>query len=208
MDWYAFGGYYYKKNGGGTQYYTASIVSAKNWDKTSDTTLYAKWVSLIGTAYQGGIVFYIFQPDDLAYFPGETHGLIAATADQSELIQWYNGSYTETCATATALGTGQANTTTIVNSQGGRSYAAKLCDDYTKTDTGTGVEYDDWFLPSKDELNILYQNRTAVGGFSVAFYWSSSELNSSSAYCQTFSNGNQYYRSKDNELRVRPVRAF
>ena len=40
---YTFGGYYTTTNGGGTQYYTANGASAKNWDKTAATTLYAKW---------------------------------------------------------------------------------------------------------------------------------------------------------------------
>ena len=43
---YTFGGYYTGTDGGGTQYYTAAGASAKNWDKTSATTLYAKWTAL------------------------------------------------------------------------------------------------------------------------------------------------------------------
>ena len=42
---YTFGGYYTAKNGGGTQYYTASGASAKNWNITANTTLYAKWTA-------------------------------------------------------------------------------------------------------------------------------------------------------------------
>ncbi|GHT33703.1 hypothetical protein FACS189434_08500 [Bacteroidia bacterium] len=42
---YTFGGYYTGQNGTGTQYYTASMTSAKNWDLTSNTTLYAKWTA-------------------------------------------------------------------------------------------------------------------------------------------------------------------
>ena len=44
-DGYSFGGYYTAANGGGTQYYTAAGASARNWDKTSATTLYAKWTA-------------------------------------------------------------------------------------------------------------------------------------------------------------------
>ena len=40
---YTFGGYYTSNNGGGTQYYNANGASARNWDKTAATTLYAKW---------------------------------------------------------------------------------------------------------------------------------------------------------------------
>ncbi|MBP3285200.1 MAG: InlB B-repeat-containing protein [Clostridia bacterium] len=42
---YTFGGYYTETNGGGTQYYKADGSSAKNWDKTAATTLYAKWTA-------------------------------------------------------------------------------------------------------------------------------------------------------------------
>lgn len=42
---YTFGGYYTGTNGSGTQYYTASGTSARSWDKTSATTLYAKWTA-------------------------------------------------------------------------------------------------------------------------------------------------------------------
>ena len=42
---YAFDGYYTGTNGSGTQYYTASGMSARNWDRTSATTLYAKWTA-------------------------------------------------------------------------------------------------------------------------------------------------------------------
>ena len=46
---YIFGGYYTAANGGGTQYYTAAGASAKKWDKTSATTLYAKWTAITST---------------------------------------------------------------------------------------------------------------------------------------------------------------
>lgn len=162
----------------------------------------------IGMAYQGGVIAYILQSVDPGYVSGETHGLIASTADLSNGIQWYNGSYTTTGATGTAIGTGQTNTSAIVNNQGAGSYAAQLCNDYTNADTGTGV-YSDWYLPSKDELNKLYQNKTAVGGFADYYYCSSSEVGSNHAWYQGFGSGSQgYYNKGDNLRRVRAVRAF
>ena len=64
----------------------------------------------LGAYYDGGVVFYIYQSGDPGYVPNEIHGLLCAINDQSDGIQWYNGSYTATGATATAIGRGQANT--------------------------------------------------------------------------------------------------
>jgi len=74
----------------------------------------------------------------------------------------------ETGATGTAIGTRQANTTAIVNTKGIGSYAASLCNDLTVGG------YNDWFLPSKDELDKLHTNKVAIGGFTDDNYWSSS----------------------------------
>jgi len=66
----------------------------------------------------------------------------------------------------------------------------------------------DWYLPSKDELNQLFLQKTTVGGFVVNFYWSSSEYIAASAWGQYFSNGGQNGRIKASNSYVRPVRAF
>ena len=70
--------------------------------------------------------------------------------------------------------------------------------------------FDDWFLPSKDELNLMYQNlkKSNLGGFSEGYYWSSSEDNASDAWSQVFFNGTQYNLYRKPEVRVRAVRAF
>jgi hypothetical protein len=67
---------------------------------------------------------------------------------------------------------------------------------------------DDWFLPSKDELNQMYIWRIAIGGFTSDGYWSSSEFSASIAWSQIFLLGGQSDSDKDSVRYVRPVRAF
>jgi len=181
-------------------FYLPEGLHVLKWQSTSDSVnldaiRFKRETQLaVGIYYLGGIIAYI---DDTG-----KHGLIAAPNDQSDGIQWYNGSYIDTGATETAIGTGKTNTTKIVQSQGNGAYAAKLCDDLVLNG------YSDWYLPSKDELNILYQNRNAIGGFSGDVYWSSSEYNLNFAWFQHFYYSNQIYTAKNYTYGVRAVRAF
>jgi len=160
----------------------------------------------IGEACDGGVVAYILQSGDPGYSATVQHGLIAATGDQGDAIRWALPSYEDTSVpggTGTAIGTGAANTTKIIAQNGaGVAYAAGLARAYM------GGGYRDWYLPSRDELNKLYTNRVAVGGFVSYCYWSSSEFGGSGACYQWFSSGRQSSNLKGWTYAVRAVRSF
>jgi hypothetical protein len=146
----------------------------------------------IGQSYGGGIIFYIDGTGQ--------HGLIAATSDQSIGAQW--GCQGTLIGTSTAIGTGPANTTAIVNGCSTAGIAARICDELVLNG------YNDWFLPSKDELNQMYVQKSAIGGFASNFYWSSTQASNNLAWNQMFGTGYQYNSNKPNTGYVRAVRAF
>jgi len=71
-----------------------------------------------------------------------------------------------------------------------------------------GGGYSDWYLPSKEELSLLYVQEDVVSGFGAVNFWSSSESSAFNAWYQNFSSGYQGFNLKYYVLRVRPVRAF
>ncbi len=156
----------------------------------------------IGDRYQEGIVAHVLQLGEPGYDARIQHGMIAASIDQSLGLTWDTGNHIITSAISKFFGAGHANTTIIVDTQGTGSYAAQLCADL---DFGG---YTDWVLPSTEELNYLYENKSVVGGFTNRGYWSSSEESRSYAWDQNFTNGSQFYNDKATQNCVRAVRAF
>ena len=150
----------------------------------------------VGEGYGGGIVAYLGSEGDFE------NGMISAAEDTSASYQWgCRGTTIGGDATGTAIGTGQKATAAIVAGCSTDS-AAKLCDELSLNG------YTDWFLPSRNELSELYQNKDTIGGFSAAYYWSSSEFSSSLTRRQNFFTGFIGYSFKNNNLRVRGVRGF
>ena len=189
----------------------ATVVNQVNPNSYPDNYISVSCTVAIGDSYGGGIVAYVDGTGQ--------HGLIAATEDQSAGIAWITGGSTQTTwvngvdnsGTSTDYGTGQANTVAMKNQTGYSGGAAQVCDGYTNTETGTGI-YFDWFLPSKDELNLMYTNLylEGFGGFTTGNHWNSSESKSGAHYAwyQIFFNGGQGTNGKYSTYRVRPVRYF
>lgn len=106
--------------------------------------------------------------------------------------------------------TGEANTALLAalgTSPSPAPYvAARHCDNLT------AHGHSDWYLPARNELNILYTNRTTIGGFNLSgsfpagWYWSSSERNLNNSWSQSFSVGLQPSLDKLDGLSVRCVR--
>lgn len=155
-------------------------------------------VRQVGELYGGGIVFYVDAKGQ--------HGLVAALNDQSTGAAWGCSGTPMTHAYGTRRGSGAANTASIVDkdSCATAGIAARICNDLVLNG------YSDWFLPSKDELDLLYTNLKAagLGGFFNASYWSSSAISSTNAWSQHFSNGTQASDTKSSSFRVRAIRRF
>ncbi|MFM7148096.1 MAG: hypothetical protein ACKOW5_17435, partial [Actinomycetales bacterium] len=110
--------------------------------------------------------------------------------------------YKTVLQTSTAIGSGRANTAVIIGVCGNQSAAGAAA-----AYTGGGLS--DWFLPSKDELAQLYNQRGVVGGLAHGYSWSSSQSESywGDAWDQSY-EGIQGGNTKNTDLRVRAVRAF
>ena len=168
---------------------------------------------VIGSTYQGGIIFWL---------DGNGGGLIAAPTDQTNAAQW--GCYgTLLGANGSSIGTGAQNTITIEAGCTASGIAADICANLTLG------EFSDWFLPSREELDLMWLNLADsdgdginlgpsdpnnLGGFlgntgnNFMYYWSSTELNGGGAMFRRFLDGNEYDGGKTILLSVRAVRAF
>jgi hypothetical protein len=172
----------------------------------------------------GGKIFYVSDEGFTMTDNNSTaHYLEAAPADMattltwasSAFLPWYDGDGTgdhvDITGTETAIGTGRKNTALILATDA-NAPAAKACTDYKQR------RKIDWFLPSQDELNQLYVNRSSVGNLKTTEddvndthqYWTSSQTDFTEVYAwyQSFSDGDQGVYFKGSTYSVRAVRAF
>ena len=191
---------------------------------TNASTTYGNAYNIGDTGPGGGIIFYysevgfdVYEPDGSVK---KCHYLEVSKFDLGA-ISWCSKKPRVDCcdiATHSGLGYGKKNTYNIIKSyhRSGtitkENCAAYACHSYSTATTKAG----DWFLPSKDELNLLYQNlgkRVMLSNTTNNdYYWSSSQDDEDDAWHQSFSGGYQnnhgYFYGKDNTRSVRAVRAF
>ena len=149
------------------------------------------------TGPAGGLIFY-----DKGNNRGGWRYLEAAPADLPGQFRWTTERINVNDLDR-AVGRGKSNTQAIMEEAarrgGGFGWAAQACDAFTLND------FDDWFLPSRDELHYMYGNlhMKGLGNFREDYYWSSTG-DGYSAWLEHFSNGSQDTGS--NPHRVRPIR--
>ena len=168
---------------------------------------YGNQLPSIGALINGGIVFYIDETGE--------HGLVAAMEDLEGTYEWgcygidLNGNNSNVSPELDGIGTGLQNTLEKVAGCSETPIAASEALAYESEG------YNDWFLPSKDELLEMYNTignggpEGNVGGFQDDLYWSSSELSNVTAWYVNFSKGYaNSYLDKSNAFRVRAIRSF
>ena len=171
-------------------------TEALNYDQTAKKDDHGCYFYWIGQKYGGGRVFYIDQT--------KKHGLISAEFYLGELgYPWGTGGQNISGADGTFVGTGNQNTIDIVNAFG-EGTAAYAC--YSLDTLG----FDDWYLPSKEELKGLADNLGKIGqaNFTGSYHSSSSEIDENTIW--TVFGANQAFApvSKGSIGCVRPIRSF
>ncbi len=163
----------------------------------------------IGEAFGGGVIFHLWKDN-----AGVEHGLIVDKTDLSTGQAWSNVNATLIGPPAQSSWDGLSNSNAIVGQVGHTISAASFC-----LNSSNGGQ-SDWYLPSIDELSLLWHNRfnvnkslSTLGGATVlpflAHYWSSTENNSNYAWAFFFNVGYADYSFNKNSARyVRAVRAF
>jgi len=197
-------GFYYYNGSSWEGYYS------KNEVDTLIANLQSQITNLpirVGDIVNGGVVFHIFASDEFGFVSGEIHGLVVAMSDVATSEEWgCDGTDLSNVPNVTSntfeRGDGFNNTNAIIQDcpTAPAALAAR----------SLGA---DWFLPSINELNQMYINKTTlegVSGFTAFrdFYWSSSENDNNYAWIQDFYDGNQFKDGKVFTYSVRAVRAF
>lgn len=185
-------------------------------DGTGWTNMEGSASAEVGDYHKGGVVFYVApNPTDLNGDGTDDYGLICAINDQSAGVSW--GCHRKSISNAYNYGIGKGITNSYQINRNCRQspIAVRYCLSYSLT---VGREtYNDWFLPSINELNEIHQHKTIIdstaqakGGsnFANAKYWSSTQNTLYMAEQLDFTNGSRSGKPKNSQYRVRAIRAY
>ncbi|STX88261.1 IPT/TIG domain-containing protein [Legionella feeleii] len=152
---------------------------------------------------------------------GGLQNLIAASADvvtgNANNTTAYSPAPFSLTPAAQSTTDGATNTAAVFSNYGTANYAASFCTNYEIDAAGNSpcqdgnTCYTDWFLPALDQLNCLYQNQVAIGGFATSGqtnYWSSTEVDLDEARTINFLTGVQSTAFKNSLRKSRCVRSF
>ncbi len=187
---------------------TVAATTTTTVAATTTTTAAPVVYSVGDTGPSGGIIFYVdrTRAEGSQYFEAACAGWSDGTCGGDDVTdptaEWGCRGTNISGADGTAIGDGEQNTVDIMRDCSAVGIAARLAG---ALELGG---QDDWFLPSKDDLNQMYIQRIAIGGFTSDGYWSSSEFNEDAAWGQGFNDSTLYNFYKTNAQNVRPVRAF
>lgn len=192
---------------------STKIITRKSSPTTTTTTLALSCASggscVAGdTGPGGGIIFYVDMTRAVGsqYFEAACIGWSDGTCGGFDYVdpkaEWGCRGSLIMGADGTAIGTGEQNTVDIMRDCSALGIAARLAG---ALELGG---QDDWFLPSKDELDQMYEERNEIGGLFSEVYWSSFESSDYNSWYQGLGDGGQYDDSKSYPHYVRPIRAF
>ena len=206
-----------------TKLANARRINGVDFDGTQDINIPSNGL-IAGDVFGGGIVFYTWA--------NGKHGLIAAMDDLASTRNWSSNTTVNTMAKADGIGAGNKNTMLILARQGLEAgpYAASVCNEFkvgiafVDRDGGNfaspeNVYISDWYLPSKNELEVLDSFALQYGGndpnqnwiwVEGRSRWSSTEIDASKAWVLGYVNSipTLVQVLKTSTAFVRPIRMF
>jgi len=130
----------------------------------------------VGDFHEGGVVFYLDETG--------LHGLVS-TLSHLDVAYWGCDSMLVDGADGTAIGDGDQNTMDIFDACSTDSlvHAAYICSTYEVN------EFNDWYLPSKDELQLIKDKENTLANLGIeliGWFWTSSEVDIERAWAINF----------------------
>jgi hypothetical protein len=185
--------------------YATNVVGTSYGDEIS---FYTDYNIEIGSVYKGGVIVYLLKSGDKGYDANLIHGLIAIPQNQiSQTIRKWgcDGTDIVNAKEVKFIGSGKSNTSEIIKNCNDINCGAKYCDSFVFNG------FDDWFLPSIEELFTLALNNSKLKYDLLSpqtnHIWSSSQIDSKRAYALYLTDRTPTY-SKNTSFAIIPFRVF